>query len=67
MSCKGLQNKNPWDTEKHIFVLHRLVVKGYRSPLQAEDLWSLREEDTSEKIICDLEKEWAKQWAKIQQ
>uniref|UniRef100_A0A8C1RE57 ABC-type glutathione-S-conjugate transporter n=1 Tax=Cyprinus carpio TaxID=7962 RepID=A0A8C1RE57_CYPCA len=43
----------------------RLVVKGYRSPLQAEDLWSLREEDTSEKIICDLEKEWAKQWAKI--
>uniref|UniRef100_A0A8C1FSZ7 ABC-type glutathione-S-conjugate transporter n=1 Tax=Cyprinus carpio carpio TaxID=630221 RepID=A0A8C1FSZ7_CYPCA len=29
----------------------RLVVKGYRSPLQAEDLWSLREEDTSEKII----------------
>uniref|UniRef100_A0A8C1FU47 ABC-type glutathione-S-conjugate transporter n=2 Tax=Cyprinus carpio TaxID=7962 RepID=A0A8C1FU47_CYPCA len=44
----------------------RLVVKGYRSPLQAEDLWSLREEDTSEKIICDLEKEWAKQWAKMQ-
>uniref|UniRef100_A0A673GYT1 ABC-type glutathione-S-conjugate transporter n=1 Tax=Sinocyclocheilus rhinocerous TaxID=307959 RepID=A0A673GYT1_9TELE len=35
----------------------RLAVKGYRSPLQAEDLWSLREEDTSEKIICDLEKE----------
>uniref|UniRef100_A0A9R1SFS4 ABC-type glutathione-S-conjugate transporter n=2 Tax=Cyprinus carpio TaxID=7962 RepID=A0A9R1SFS4_CYPCA len=45
----------------------RLVVKGYRSPLQAEDLWSLREEDTSEKIICDLEKEWAKQWAKMQE
>uniref|UniRef100_A0A673GXS6 ABC-type glutathione-S-conjugate transporter n=1 Tax=Sinocyclocheilus rhinocerous TaxID=307959 RepID=A0A673GXS6_9TELE len=45
----------------------RLAVKGYRSPLQAEDLWSLREEDTSEKIICDLEKEWAKQWAKMQQ
>uniref|UniRef100_A0A8C2DR28 ABC-type glutathione-S-conjugate transporter n=1 Tax=Cyprinus carpio TaxID=7962 RepID=A0A8C2DR28_CYPCA len=39
----------------------RLVVKGYRSPLKAEDLWSLREQDTSEKIICDLEKEWAKQ------
>uniref|UniRef100_A0A673H1H0 ABC-type glutathione-S-conjugate transporter n=1 Tax=Sinocyclocheilus rhinocerous TaxID=307959 RepID=A0A673H1H0_9TELE len=45
----------------------RLAVKGYRSPLQAEDLWSLREEDTSEKIICDLEKEWAKQWAKMQE
>uniref|UniRef100_A0A672NTE1 ABC-type glutathione-S-conjugate transporter n=1 Tax=Sinocyclocheilus grahami TaxID=75366 RepID=A0A672NTE1_SINGR len=35
-----------------------LVFKGYRSPLQAEDLWSLREEDTSEKIISDLEEEW---------
>uniref|UniRef100_A0A9J7YYP2 ABC-type glutathione-S-conjugate transporter n=1 Tax=Cyprinus carpio carpio TaxID=630221 RepID=A0A9J7YYP2_CYPCA len=45
----------------------RLVVKGYRSPLKAEDLWSLREQDTSEKIICDLEKEWAKQWAKMQE
>lgn len=50
-----------------MFVLHRLVVKGYRSPLKAEDLWSLREEDTSEKIICDLEKEWAKQCTKLQQ
>uniref|UniRef100_A0A4W4G3N0 ABC-type glutathione-S-conjugate transporter n=1 Tax=Electrophorus electricus TaxID=8005 RepID=A0A4W4G3N0_ELEEL len=28
-----------------------LVTQGFRSPLKAEDLWSLREEDTSEKII----------------
>lgn len=48
-------------------MFHRLVVKGYRSPLNAEDLWSLREEDTSEKIIHDFEKEWAKQWSKLQQ
>uniref|UniRef100_A0A673K010 ABC-type glutathione-S-conjugate transporter n=1 Tax=Sinocyclocheilus rhinocerous TaxID=307959 RepID=A0A673K010_9TELE len=47
-------------TLKPAFVKVQLV-KGYRSPLKAEDLWSLREEDTSEKIICDLEKEWAKQ------
>ncbi|TRY93238.1 hypothetical protein DNTS_014375 [Danionella cerebrum] len=47
-------------------VLNRLVVKGYRSPLKAEDLWSLREDDTSEKIIHDLEEEFAKQWAKLQ-
>ncbi|XP_031432945.1 multidrug resistance-associated protein 1-like [Clupea harengus] len=44
-----------------------LVVKGYRSPLKAEDLWSLRERDTSDTIIADLEKEWAKQCAKLQQ
>uniref|UniRef100_A0A4W5L606 ABC-type glutathione-S-conjugate transporter n=1 Tax=Hucho hucho TaxID=62062 RepID=A0A4W5L606_9TELE len=36
----------------------RLVVKGYRTPLEAGDLWNLREEDTSDKIISDLEEEW---------
>uniref|UniRef100_A0A8C7QVJ6 ABC-type glutathione-S-conjugate transporter n=1 Tax=Oncorhynchus mykiss TaxID=8022 RepID=A0A8C7QVJ6_ONCMY len=35
-----------------------LVVKGYRTPLEAGDLWNLREEDTSDKIISDLEEEW---------
>ncbi|XP_042578213.1 multidrug resistance-associated protein 1-like isoform X3 [Cyprinus carpio] len=66
--------KNPCPVEDASFLSQvlfwwfgRLVVKGYRSPLKAEDLWSLREQDTSEKIICDLEKEWAKQWAKMQQ
>ncbi|XP_062388680.1 multidrug resistance-associated protein 1 [Sardina pilchardus] len=44
-----------------------LMVKGYRSPLKAEDLWPLREKDTSDKIIADLEDEWAKQCAKLQQ
>ncbi|XP_023680988.2 multidrug resistance-associated protein 1 [Paramormyrops kingsleyae] len=44
-----------------------LVVKGYRKPLQAEDLWCLREEDTSEKIITDLEQEWTAQCTKMQQ
>ncbi len=45
----------------------RLIFKGYRSPLQAEDLWSLREEDTSEKIISDLEEEWTAERTKLQQ
>ncbi|XP_028827470.1 multidrug resistance-associated protein 1 [Denticeps clupeoides] len=44
-----------------------LVVKGYRTPLQAEDLWSLREEDTSEKIILDLQEEWTAKCAKLKQ
>uniref|UniRef100_A0A8C1M6N8 ABC-type glutathione-S-conjugate transporter n=1 Tax=Cyprinus carpio TaxID=7962 RepID=A0A8C1M6N8_CYPCA len=44
-----------------------LLFKGYRSPLQAEDLWSLREEDTSEKIISDLEEEWTAECTKLQQ
>ncbi|XP_041086116.1 multidrug resistance-associated protein 1 isoform X2 [Polyodon spathula] len=44
-----------------------LVVKGYRTPLKAEDLWSLRKDDTSEKIISDLEQEWTMECAKLQQ
>ncbi|TRY81629.1 hypothetical protein DNTS_014478 [Danionella cerebrum] len=42
-------------------------LKGYRSPLQAEDLWSLREEDTSVRIISDLEEEWTAERTKLQQ
>ncbi|XP_056309877.1 multidrug resistance-associated protein 1-like [Danio aesculapii] len=73
-TLKPVYVKNPCPVEDASFLSKllfwwygSLVVKGYRSPLKAEDLWSLREEDTSEKIICDLEKEWAKQWAKLQQ
>uniref|UniRef100_A0A4W5KV59 ABC-type glutathione-S-conjugate transporter n=1 Tax=Hucho hucho TaxID=62062 RepID=A0A4W5KV59_9TELE len=40
-----------------------LVVKGYRTPLEAGDLWNLREEDTSDKIISDLEEEQEKTMA----
>uniref|UniRef100_A0A6Q2X6E6 ABC-type glutathione-S-conjugate transporter n=1 Tax=Esox lucius TaxID=8010 RepID=A0A6Q2X6E6_ESOLU len=38
-----------------------LVVQGYRSPLQADDLWSLRDEDSSDRIIADLEGDWARE------
>uniref|UniRef100_A0A665TXJ3 ABC-type glutathione-S-conjugate transporter n=1 Tax=Echeneis naucrates TaxID=173247 RepID=A0A665TXJ3_ECHNA len=37
-----------------------LVVKGYRAPLAEEDLWTLREEDTSHKIISELQQDWTK-------
>ncbi|KAM7393766.1 hypothetical protein PAMP_020615 [Pampus punctatissimus] len=43
-----------------------LVVKGYRTPLEAEDLWTLREEDTSHKIISELQEDWTAECAKIQ-
>lgn len=45
----------------------RLVVKGYRTPLQADDLWPLRDEDTSYKILSDLEEEWTAERTKLQQ
>ncbi|XP_031720536.1 multidrug resistance-associated protein 1 isoform X1 [Anarrhichthys ocellatus] len=43
-----------------------LVVKGYRTPLAAEDLWTLREEDTSRKIISELEEDWTDECAELQ-
>uniref|UniRef100_A0A8P4KGC8 ABC-type glutathione-S-conjugate transporter n=1 Tax=Dicentrarchus labrax TaxID=13489 RepID=A0A8P4KGC8_DICLA len=33
-----------------------LVVRGYRCPLQAADLWPLRDQDSSLQIMMDLEK-----------
>ncbi|KAF5894744.1 multidrug resistance-associated protein 1-like [Clarias magur] len=66
----GHVTKNPCPVEDASFLsktlfwwFTRLAVRGYRSPLKPEDLWSLREEDTSEKIISDLEREWNTQCA----
>uniref|UniRef100_A0A8C7VWI7 ABC-type glutathione-S-conjugate transporter n=1 Tax=Oncorhynchus mykiss TaxID=8022 RepID=A0A8C7VWI7_ONCMY len=53
-------------TQYVIAVPLRLVVKGYRTPLEAGDLWNLREEDTSDKILSDLEEEWTTECAKLQ-
>uniref|UniRef100_A0A671V6B7 ABC-type glutathione-S-conjugate transporter n=1 Tax=Sparus aurata TaxID=8175 RepID=A0A671V6B7_SPAAU len=47
-------------------VLVTLVVKGYRTPLAAEDLWTLREEDQSNKIMSELQQDWTAECAKIQ-
>ncbi|NWV38493.1 MRP1 protein, partial [Grantiella picta] len=41
-----------------------LMIQGYRSPLEAKDLWSLNKEDTSEEIVPGLARNWAKEWSK---
>ncbi|KAI4887699.1 hypothetical protein NFI96_025030 [Prochilodus magdalenae] len=73
-TLKPVYVKNPCPVEDASFLskmlfwwFSGLVVKGYQSPLKDEDLWSLREKDTSEKIIGDLEREWSTQCAKLQQ
>ncbi|XP_049439277.1 multidrug resistance-associated protein 1-like [Epinephelus fuscoguttatus] len=40
------------------FWFSSLVFQGYRHPLQAADLWSLRDQDSSIRIMTDLEKFW---------
>ncbi|NXY52739.1 MRP1 protein, partial [Callaeas wilsoni] len=41
-----------------------LMIQGYRTPLEAKDLWSLNKEDKSEEIVPDLARNWAKEWSK---
>ncbi|XP_027741235.1 multidrug resistance-associated protein 1 isoform X3 [Empidonax traillii] len=41
-----------------------LMIRGYRSPLEAKDLWSLNKDDKSEEIVPGLARNWAKEWAK---
>uniref|UniRef100_A0A8C9YIB6 ABC-type glutathione-S-conjugate transporter n=1 Tax=Sander lucioperca TaxID=283035 RepID=A0A8C9YIB6_SANLU len=41
------------------FWFSSLMVRGYRRPLQAADLWSLRDQDSSIQIMTDLEKFWS--------
>nr|XP_046230695.1 multidrug resistance-associated protein 1-like isoform X2 [Scatophagus argus] len=40
------------------FWFSSLVVRGYRCPLQAAHLWPLRDQDSSNRIMMDLEKFW---------
>lgn len=43
-----------------------LVFKGYQRPLEAEDLWSLRDQDSSMRIMMDLEKLWSQKCEQLQ-
>ncbi|XP_008569047.1 PREDICTED: canalicular multispecific organic anion transporter 2 [Galeopterus variegatus] len=39
----------------------KMVIHGYRHPLEEKDLWSLNEEDTSQSVVQQLLKAWKKQ------
>uniref|UniRef100_A0A803VTG8 Multidrug resistance-associated protein 1 n=1 Tax=Ficedula albicollis TaxID=59894 RepID=A0A803VTG8_FICAL len=41
-----------------------LMIRGYRNPLEAKDLWSLNKEDKSEEVVPGLARNWAKEWSK---
>lgn len=43
-----------------------LVVRGHQRPLQAADLWPLRDQDSSFRIMTDLEKCWTQHSKKNQ-
>ncbi|XP_074510409.1 multidrug resistance-associated protein 1-like isoform X1 [Sebastes fasciatus] len=49
------------------FWFSSLVVQGYRHPLQAADLWSLRDQDSSIRIMTDFEKLWTQNCKQLQE
>ncbi|XP_029282601.1 multidrug resistance-associated protein 1-like, partial [Cottoperca gobio] len=57
----NIQNQCPEEDASFLsqfffFWFSSLVVRGYRRPLQASDLWSLQDQDSSIRIMTDLEK-----------
>ncbi|XP_027951988.1 canalicular multispecific organic anion transporter 2-like, partial [Eumetopias jubatus] len=38
----------------------KMAILGYRRPLEEQDLWSLKEEDCSQKVVCRLLEAWKK-------
>ncbi|KAK2866207.1 hypothetical protein Q7C36_002263 [Tachysurus vachellii] len=43
-----------------------MAIKGYKSPLENKDLWSLNKEDSSEVVVPKLLKEWEVEESKLQ-
>ncbi|XP_068425589.1 multidrug resistance-associated protein 1-like [Clinocottus analis] len=48
------------------FWFSSLVLQGYRRPLQAADLWPLRDQDSSSRILMDFEKFWTQNCKQLQ-
>uniref|UniRef100_A0A7N6B084 ATP-binding cassette, sub-family C (CFTR/MRP), member 3 n=1 Tax=Anabas testudineus TaxID=64144 RepID=A0A7N6B084_ANATE len=44
-----------------------MAIKGYKMPLEAKDLWSLNQRDSSKAMVPTLLKEWEKEQAKQNQ
>ncbi|KAG5262648.1 hypothetical protein AALO_G00277310 [Alosa alosa] len=44
----------------------RMAIKGYKSPLENKDLWSLNKRDRSDVIVPNLLKEWEVEKARVQ-
>ncbi|XP_052452980.1 ATP-binding cassette sub-family C member 3-like isoform X1 [Carassius gibelio] len=43
-----------------------MAIKGYKSPLENKDLWSLNKDDSSELVVPNLLNEWEKEKSKAQ-
>ncbi|XP_008401824.2 multidrug resistance-associated protein 1-like, partial [Poecilia reticulata] len=48
-----------------LFLSPSLAIKGYKMPLEAKDLWSLNQRDSSKTMVPKLLKEWEKEQTKV--
>uniref|UniRef100_A0A3Q1HRQ0 ATP-binding cassette, sub-family C (CFTR/MRP), member 3 n=1 Tax=Anabas testudineus TaxID=64144 RepID=A0A3Q1HRQ0_ANATE len=51
-------------TSQRCFPSLSMAIKGYKMPLEAKDLWSLNQRDSSKAMVPTLLKEWEKEQAK---
>lgn len=47
-----------------VFFSFSMAIKGYKMPLEAKDLWSLNQRDSSKVMVPNLLKEWEKEQIK---
>ncbi|XP_056607956.1 multidrug resistance-associated protein 1 isoform X1 [Triplophysa dalaica] len=45
--------------------INRLMVQGYKRPLEEKDLWSLNAEDKSQRVVPQLVRRWDKECSKV--
>ena len=50
---------------KIIIFIFRLVVTGFKRPLEDKDIWELEEQYQTESVVKKVEKEWQKELAKM--
>uniref|UniRef100_A0A8B9RF96 ABC-type glutathione-S-conjugate transporter n=1 Tax=Astyanax mexicanus TaxID=7994 RepID=A0A8B9RF96_ASTMX len=49
-----------------LFLFYSMAIKGYKSPLETKDLWSLNKQDSSELVVPKLLREWEGEKSKAQ-
>lgn len=63
-SAVSVQSRNVPSWIKLPFPSLSMAIKGYKMPLEAKDLWSLNQRDSSKSMVPKLLQEWEKEQAK---
>uniref|UniRef100_A0A8C1N9Q3 ATP-binding cassette, sub-family C (CFTR/MRP), member 3 n=1 Tax=Cyprinus carpio TaxID=7962 RepID=A0A8C1N9Q3_CYPCA len=50
-----IMNASQAEVSVYLFLFYSMAIKGYKSPLENKDLWSLNKQDSSELVVPNLE------------